>query len=89
MATTTKQWTSGSGAVTISYTGSGDGTITVSSDENNLYTSRSMTLTVATTGDTISRQVTVSQGMREPNFITSDGKWVVTSDDKYLTVQSS
>lgn len=89
MATTTKNWTTGTGSVSITYTGSGDGTITVSSDENNLYTSRSMTLTVKTTDNSVTRQVTVSQGMREPNFLTSDSKWVVTYDDKYLTVQST
>lgn len=87
MATTTKNWTTGTGSVSITYTGSGDGTITVSSDENNLYTSRSMTLTVKTTDNSVTRQVTVSQGMREPNFLTSEGYYFVTSDDKYFTVQ--
>lgn len=89
MATTTKQWTSGTGSVTITYTGSGDGTITVSSDENDIYTSRSMTLTVKTTDNSVSRQVTVSQGMKEPNLITKDGHWIVTANDKYVITKES
>lgn len=87
MATTTKQWTTGTGSVSITYTGSGDGTITVSSDENNLYTSRSMTLNVKTTDNSVSQQVTVSQGMREPNLVDKNGNWLIDSNDTYLIVQ--
>lgn len=87
MATTTKQWTTGTGSVTLTYTGQGSGTITVSSDENNLYVDRSMTLTVATTGNAVTRQVTVSQGMREPNLVDKNGNWLIDSNDTYLIVQ--
>lgn len=89
MATKSIAWTTGSGNITLTYTGQGDDTVVVSSDANNLYQSRSQTVTFATTAGSpaVSRQVTVNQGMREPNFVTSDGKWVVTSDDKYLIIQ--
>lgn len=87
MATKSIAWTTGSGNITLTYSGQGDDTVTVSSDENNLYVDRSQTLTFSATGYAITRQVTVTQGMREPNFKTSEGYWMVTSDDKYFTVQ--
>lgn len=89
MATKSIAWATGTGNITLSYTGQGNDTVTVSSDPNNLYVERSQTISFTTTAGspTVTRQVTVIQAMKEPNFITSDGKWVVTSDDKYLTVQ--
>lgn len=89
MATKTIAWETGSGNIILDYTGVKDDTVTVSSSENNLYEARSQTLTFKTTDNQISRQVTVTQGMREPNFNTSDGYWFITSDDKYFTVQES
>ena len=89
MATKSIAWATGTGNITLSYTGQGNDTVTVSSDPNNLYVERSQTISFTTTAGspTVTRQVTVIQAMKEPNFITNDGKWVVTSDDKYLTVQ--
>lgn len=87
MATKSIAWQTGTGNITLSYTGQGDDTVLVSSDANNLYESRSQTLTFSATGYAITRQVTVTQPMREPNFKTSEGYWFVTSDDKYFTVQ--
>lgn len=88
MATKSIAWQTGTGNITLSYTGQGDDTVLVSSDANNLYVSRSQTLTFSTTqGASISRQVTVTQPMREPNFETNEGYYFVTSDDKYFTVQ--
>lgn len=90
MATKSIAWTTGTGNITLTYTGQGNDTVTVSSDPNNLYYERSQTLTFSTTdGSSISRNVTVTQAMKEPNFVTSDGYWFVTYDDKYLTVQES
>lgn len=91
MATKSIAWQTGTGNITLSYSsGQGNETVTVTSDPNNLYVDRSQTLTFSTTtGTTISRQVTVVQGMKEPNFKTSEGYWFVTSDDKYFTVQET
>jgi len=42
MATKTKQWTTGTGSVTIQYGGQGDGQIIITSDPNNLFEASSM-----------------------------------------------
>ena len=89
MATVTKQWSTGTGSVTLTYTGQGNGTISVVSDPNDLYVSRSMTITVATTIGGVSTQVTITQAACEPNFKDADGKWFMTSDDKYFNVQET
>ncbi len=87
MASVTKNCQTGTGSATFTYGGQGDGTITVTSSPNDLYVSRSMTIDVSTTlGASITRQVTVTQAMKEPNFVTSEGYWFVTSDNKYFTV---
>lgn len=87
MATKNIAWNTGSGNIILDYTGVKDDTVTVSSSENNLYEARSQTLTFKTTDNQISRQVTVTQGMREPNFKTADGYWLLTADNKYFNVQ--
>lgn len=87
MATKTIAWNTGSGNIILEYTGVKDDTVTVSSSENNLYEARSQTLTFKTTDNQISRQVTITQGMREPNFKTADGYWLLTADNKYFNVQ--
>ena len=89
MATKTIAWDTGSGNIILDYTGVKNDTVTVSSSENDIYEARSQTLTFKTADEQISRQVTVTQGMREPHFKTSEGNWFVTADDKYLTVQES
>lgn len=89
MVTESIAWTTGTGNITLSYAGQGNDTVTVTSDPNNLYYARSQSLTFKTTDNAITRQVTVTQAMKEPNFKTSEGYWFVTSDDKYLTVQES
>lgn len=62
MATVTIPWNDGSGNITVTYGGYGDGTIVVTSDDNNLHTNRSKTITIKTTdGSNISRTVTVEQ----------------------------
>lgn len=87
MATKSIAWQTGTGNITLSYTGQGDDTVLVSSDPNNLYESRSQTLTFTSLDNTLSQSVTVTQPMREPNFKTNEGYYFVTSDDKYLIVQ--
>ena len=87
MATKSIAWQTGTGNITLSYTGQGDDNVLVSSDANNLYESRSQTLTFTSLDNTLTQSVTVTQPMREPNFKTSQGQWFVTYDDKYLIVQ--
>lgn len=88
MATKNIAWNTGTGSITLTYSGQGDDTVVVSSSANNLYQDRSQTVTFSTTdGSSISRQVTVTQKAKEPNFKTSEGYWFVTYDDKYFTVQ--
>lgn len=61
MATKSIAWNTGSGNITLTYQGQGDGTITVNSDENNLGSARSQVITVQTVGGAITRNLTVSQ----------------------------
>lgn len=89
MATKSIAWQTGTGNITLSYTGQGDDTVLVSSDANNLYESRSQTLTFASLDNTLTQSVTVSQGMKEPNLVTKDGHWIVTKNDKYVIVKES
>lgn len=86
MATKTIAWNTGSGSITLSYTGQGDDTVLVSSSENDLYQERSQVVMVKTTDNAISRQVTITQGMREPNLIDSNGNWLIDENDTYLIV---
>ena len=65
-------WTTGTGNITLTYTGQGNDTVDVSSDANNLSTSRSQTITVKTTDNSITRQVTVVQAaavIRNDNYL--------------------
>lgn len=86
MATKSIAWNNGSGNITVTFTGSRDDTVSVSSSENDIYEDREQVITVKTTDNAISRQVTVRQGMKEPNLIDSDGNWLIDSNDTYLIV---
>lgn len=88
MATKSIAWQTGTGNITLSYTGQGNDTVVVTSDENDVYEARSQTVSISTTvGGSITRQVTINQPMREPNFKTADGYWILTADNKYFNVQ--
>lgn len=52
MATKTIAWTSGSGNITLTYTGQGNGAIEVSSDENDLFEDREQSFNIITTNGT-------------------------------------
>lgn len=89
MATVTIPWTSGSGNITLNYTGQGDGTIVVTSSDNDLDVARSQTITIKTTaGGVVTRTATINQAAG-PNFRLSDGKAFVPSGSDYFNVQSS
>lgn len=83
MATTRIDWKEADEVITATYTGSGDGDITLSSAPNEgLDRQRDI---IVTAGDK-AESVSVSQpGLRE-ELSTSDGKVLYTSDGKLLTV---
>ena len=59
-------WKNGEGTITAVFDGSGNGSITISSDANNLFESRSQIITVKTTdGSDIERTVSVSQAAKQ------------------------
>lgn len=76
-------WNDGDGSIILTFTGQGNGTIVVTSDDNNLDMERNQVLTIS--GGGISRNVTVRQGAA-PNFKTADGKFVRLADGQYLSV---
>jgi len=86
MATTVKTWPTG-GSVTLTYTGEGNGSITVQSDENPTDAARSMSVTVETTVGDVSRQVTIGQAAG-PNFRLKDGKAFVTKGSDFFNVKT-
>lgn len=89
MATLTKAWSTGAGNVYLTYGGSGNGTIAVTSDANDLPTARSMTITVKTTAGSpqVTKTVTLTQSACPYNFKTADGYFVRTADGYILNVQ--
>lgn len=59
-------WGTGTGNITVTYGGQGDGSIVITSDNNNLYTDRSKTITVKTTdGSNINRTLTITQAAKQ------------------------
>lgn len=60
MATKTIAWNSGTGNITVTYGGSGDGTAVITSSDNNLYEARSQQVTLQTTAGSPQRTVTVT-----------------------------
>lgn len=76
-------WDVGSGNIYLDYTGQGNGTIVVTSDDNDVDQQRSKTLTI--TAGSVSRNVTVVQGA-SPNFKTSNGKFIILSDGDTFNV---
>lgn len=66
----TKQWSVGSGSVTIQYDGQGDGNIIITSDANSLYEARNMQINVETTdGSNIQRTVTINQAGKPIDYV--------------------
>jgi hypothetical protein len=60
--TLTIPWADGNGNIILTYTGQGDGVVTVKSDTDNLGDDRSQTITLRTTGSNpVTAQVTVTQ----------------------------
>lgn len=62
MATKVIAWNTGSGNITLTYQGQGNGPITVQSDDNDIGTARSQVITVETVGGAVVQNLTISQG---------------------------
>ncbi len=61
MATLTIPWNDGNGNIILTYTGQGDGTVTVQSDTDNLGADREQVITLKTADGTKAVQVTIQQ----------------------------
>lgn len=59
MATKTIAWTTGSGNITLTYTGQGNGSISVASDENSEFEERSQSFQIVTTNGTPEQAVDI------------------------------
>lgn len=83
--TQTIPWSTG-GNITLTYTGQGNGTIVVTSDDNPTDVARSKTITVETSNNAISRQVTISQSAG-PNFKLQTGDRMKLANGEYFNVK--
>ena len=61
MATLTIPWADGNGNIILTYTGQGNGTVTVQSDTDNLGADREQVITLKTADGTKAVQVTIQQ----------------------------
>ena len=86
MAQVTIPWNSGTGNIVLTFTGQGNATVIVSSDDNSLDTERSQAITVKTLDGTIQRRVPITQAAG-PNFKTKDGERVRLKDGNYLNIR--
>lgn len=59
MATKTIAWTTGSGNITLTYTGQGNGSISVASDENDSFDDRSQSFDIVTTNGSPEKAVSI------------------------------
>lgn len=59
MATKTIAWTTGSGNITLTYAGQGNGSISVASDENNLFEDREQSFGIVTTAGTPEKALSI------------------------------
>ena len=87
MATLTIPWSDGNGNIILTYTGQGDGTVTVISDTDNLGDDRQQVLTFKTVGASpVTVQVTVVQPTGMKVLLDVNGNALRTSDGKVLRV---
>lgn len=86
MARITIPWNDGNGNIILTYTGQGDGTVTVASSTDNLGEDRSQVLTFKTVDGTVQVQVTVYQptGMQTLRVVTAT---ILTANGDVLRVQ--
>lgn len=83
MATKTIAWNTGTGNITVVYGGSGDGTATITSSDNNLYEERSQQITFQTTAGSPQRTVTVTVAQAAKQRIDLSNAIVTTANQTY------
>ena len=87
MATLTIPWNDGNGDIILTYTGQGDGVVTVRSSTDNLGDDRRQVLTFRTVGqNSVSVQVAVVQPTGMQVLLDSNGNALRTIDGKVLRV---
>jgi len=89
MATLTIPWNDGNGNIILTYTGQGDGVVTVRSDTDNLGNDREQVITLKTEDGTKAVQVTIHQAtgmltLRDVNLLV-----LRDSDEKILRAYPS
>lgn len=83
MATKTIAWNTGTGNITVVYGGSGDGTATITSSDNNLYEARSQQITFQTTAGSPQRTVTVTVAQAAKQKIDLSNAIVTAANQTY------
>lgn len=84
MATLTIPWADGNGDIILSYSGEGDGVVTVRSTTDNLGEDRSQVITLRTTDGTRAVQVTIAQSTGMLTLRDVNQKILRDSDAKIL-----
>ena len=89
MATLTIPWADGNGNIILTYTGQGDGTVTVQSDTDNLGADREQTITLRTADGTKEVQVTIQQSTGMLTLRDVNLRVLRDSDEKVLRAYPS
>lgn len=69
MATKTIAWTTGSGNITLTYTGQGNGSISVASDENDLFEDREQSFGIVTTAGSPEKAVSILVKQKGKSYV--------------------
>ena len=72
MATKTIAWTTGSGNITLTYTGQGNGSISVSSTENDTFDDRSQSINIVTTAGSPEKAVSILIKQHGKKYVVGD-----------------
>lgn len=91
---TTIPWQTGTGNITATYDGHGNGNISIQSDPNSLNITRTQQISIHTVDINPQQTVNVTitqaaQPISSPNFILADNKYFVLADGKYFNVQEN
>ena len=90
METSTVAWKTGSGYITLTYNGQGDGSVSVASDANDMDTVREQYITVETSNGSPRRSISVL--IRQKNadvsgMLLEDGGYMFTEDNNIIVLE--